>query len=1220
MNGAPSRAAPRRSPWPGVLLAVIALGCLGFGAWYFWLRPHGPQAGPGPPPDMEAAIRANNRGVGWMEWFEKGKVPGETGYDNAVKEFGEAIRLAPDWLPFRINLGIALLNSSAPGNRERAEQLFKDVLGQEPKNPHAHFCLGIIAENAGRTEEAYAHFTAVTEIDPNDPHAWYHRALTHPQAHESAESRRFLEKALALNPYLGGALHALAHHRHGWDPAKTKEIVERLQGLKDSFWDEWTRLAYTEMGKYAEVVGRHPDLVARPPADPIPVFEKAPAEVKLAPGACWAKAADFGQGPAGDLRRAVRQRFGATMVLFDYDGDGRPDVLLLGAVVENGKVRDLLLRNEGNFHFTDVTAEAGLAEPRPSLGCAVADFDNDGRPDLLITGAGEQHLFRNTGGRFEDVSKQAGLDQVRGVCLAAAWLDLDQDGDLDLLLSEVAPSAELAFPFDLGPRAQFNSQVHVLLNVGQAPPVRPGGKPAALTVAFRPAREKEAFRIGGGFKVSGLAVSDLDGDGDVDVLALTEGSGATAQLNDRLLRFHPAPLVNQPGHWNGALVLDVNHDGRSDVLLLRHQAPPTLLLSRGGRAGGELKEGFAEGPTNSPPLLQAHAVDLDLDGWTDVVGLSKDRVPVYLRNDGVGRLVHHPEVIGGNGEWPADLQALQAADLDDDCSPDVLLWSESGGLEVRRSKGNGNRGLKLVVTGMRENADYRRTNADGVGAWVTARAGNTWTGQENATLSAGLGQSRLPLFLGIGKAAQADFVRILWPDTVPQAELNQPTCSIQRIPETYRKGISCPILFTWNGTQFGYVTDLIGAGSMGETAPDGSHRPPRPNESAKIEPEHLAPLNGEYVLRLAEPMDELMYLDRLRLVAVDHPADVAVFPDERFAGEPPFPSQTLLAFRERDRVFPSAARDHQGRDVTAVLRERDGKMVNGFARRSWIGYAEEHWVELEFPTVPRANPGEKLYLVLAGWTDYPYPESIYAATQAGVPLLAPLLEKLGPDGTWQPVCDLSFPAGLPRVMTRDLTGLLTENDTRLRIRTNMAVYWDQIYLARVPDSEAAFGCRARTLGLSSAALAYRGFLREKRVGRDGLVEYDPERTERVEVSRWSGRLTRLGDVTELLREADDRFVIGGPGDEVTVRFDAKSLPPLPQGWKRSFVLQVEGYCKDSSPFTATGGEVGPLPFRAMKNYPPAADEKPPAYQAAYDREWNTRKPQRTASRDRKRPE
>src|SRR5205823_3181540 len=154
-------------------------------------------------------------------------------------------------------------------------------------------------------------------------------------------------------------------------------------------WETGSSLEkYGEQGKYARPIGWEP--AGKPAVGPVPLFEVPQGfQVVLAPGARWATAADL-----DPLRKAARERFGGTMVLFDFNRDGKPDILLLAAVVENGKVRDLLLRNDGDHVFTDVTAAAGLSAPRPSLGCAVGDYDNDGFPDLVITGAGEQHLFR----------------------------------------------------------------------------------------------------------------------------------------------------------------------------------------------------------------------------------------------------------------------------------------------------------------------------------------------------------------------------------------------------------------------------------------------------------------------------------------------------------------------------------------------------------------------------------------------------------------------------------------------------------------------------------------------------------------------------------------------------------------------------------------------------------------------------------------------------------
>src|SRR5439155_16751863 len=152
-----------------------------------------------------------------------------------------------------------------------------------------------------------------------------------------------------------------------------------------------------------------------------------------------------------------------------------PDLVLAAAVLDSGRVRDLLLHNEGGGRFTDVTSAAGLAGHRPGLGAAAADYDNDGRPDLLITTAAGPRLFRNTGGAFEDVTAEAGLDRLTDVCLASTWVDLDQDGDLDLVLARYAesPAAALA---RLSGEPGGAGGVAVFLNTGVAPPT-PRGQP-----------------------------------------------------------------------------------------------------------------------------------------------------------------------------------------------------------------------------------------------------------------------------------------------------------------------------------------------------------------------------------------------------------------------------------------------------------------------------------------------------------------------------------------------------------------------------------------------------------------------------------------------------------------------------------------------------------------------------------------------------------------------
>ena len=1147
--------------------ALLLLGGAAY-CWYAFSRPSPHH------PDPVAAMRANLRGVGLMEQFE---------YAPAVSAFEEANQLDPKWLPGRINLGIALLNTNEPAKLQQALDLFQTVLHEEPDNIYAHYCMGIIYLYQNQLAEAAQRFETVTRLDPSDAHAWLQRALATPNKDESAEAKGFLRRALELNPYLNAARYALAQHGFEHDDKRSKELLDEFQALATADWQENYRLAYTEMGRYAEVIGQNAKVSV--PSAPLPLFERDRAfHITLADGTRWANDQDLEVSAVGELRRRVRERFGATMVRLDFNGDGRVDLLLLGAVVRGGKLGDLLLRNDGGGSFTDVTAQAGLASLPASFGCSVADFDNCGRPDLLFTGPSGVRLFQNVdGARFEDRTAVAGLNLVTGVCLGSAWIDLDQDGDLDLLIAQYARSPEAALARLDGKPEDTGGELRLFINIGEAPPFLEG-KPPALTCRFKEATDSKALRIKG--PVVALAAADLDADRDVDLLVLADGKVPAAVLNDRLLRFHLDPTaLAEAEKWNGALIFDANHDEQSDLFLLPSGRKPIFLLSKKDTFARDLTDRFTPGAVDSPPLRQAEAIDLDLDGLTDIVGLAQNGQPVFLQNDGAGRLVQRHEALRPDSQGEP-LLALAVCDLDGDGLVDLLFWSANDGLQCWHNLGNRNQSLRLDLTGRRDKGSSLRTNADALGARVTVFSTNGHSSIENTTLSAGLGQSRQPLQFGLGQATTADVVRINWPDGVPQAELAQPAGKLNRIAEISRKNSSCPILLTWNGSKFNFVTDFLGAGSMGELAAVGSTRPPRPEESIKIEPEQLVLQDGHYRLKIAEPMDEVLFLDWLQLDVIDHPKKLAVYPDERFAVVPPEASQALLTVSQR--LLPRKAVDHLGHDVTALVRERDNRTVDQFAHRAWTGFAEEHFVELDFgDQLAHLARDQRLVLVLAGWTEYPYPESIYAAHQAGVPMITPLLSKLDKNGVWHDLGEIGFPAGLPRVMTTEVHGLAGELGCRLRIRTNLQIYWDQIYLAPMPAESKKQPIRdvqVYSLAVKKAHLSSVRFMRE-------IVEdkrpssYDDAQTEQVAVTPWQGKFTEPGNVTKLLQSADDSFVLCGPGGEITVSFDAHTLPPVPPECSRSFVLRTLGYCKDAAPFTLTGGHVEPLPKGGVKMFP-----------------------------------
>ncbi|MBX9677938.1 MAG: CRTAC1 family protein, partial [Gemmataceae bacterium] len=876
---------------------------------------------------------------------------------------------------------------------------------------------------------------------------------------------------------------------------------------------------------------------------------------------------------------------------------------LAGAVVEKGTLRNLLLRNLGDGKFADVASKMGLASAPPCLGCCVGDFDNDGFPDLLLTTTKGVRLLRNRGKEgdalgFDDVTQAAGLGENTDVCLGAAWVDLDSDGDLDLVVARYATNEASALKRLSGKKTEPLG-LGVYLNVGKSA-AGPVGAIQRLSAEFRRTEQpKELVSTDG--PALHIAVGDFNGDRSPDLIVVQEGAAPKHRTNERLLRFRsqmlPEKLIPNAS-WNGALVLDSDNRERSDLFFVGNDRPPVLIKSNG--LGQETA--FEAGATNSPPLMQAIALDVDLDGWTDILGVSPSGEAIFLHNK-QGSLLATPSLFAPLAGQVKGVHAIASLDADGDFRPDVAVWSKTSGLAILRNAGNGNHGVSISLNGRREKKEKLRCNADAFGSRLTVHAETLTSSMERSTASAGLGQSSQPALIGIGKRKLADVLRLRWPDGTWQAELSVPGNQTNRISQTDRTPDSCPLLFAWDGEKYGFVADFLGAGTLGEYLPDGSCRQPRPEESVKIESHQLQPRNGKLKLKLTEPMDEVTYLDKVRLVAVDHPADMHVYPDERFSEA--LPSQDLHAFRRL--IRPVRATDHRGANVLPELSRRDRTYFDGFKRQSWLGYAEDHHVDLDFgETLQGIKSAERLFLCIYGWTDYAYPEAIWAATQAGVPLTEPILEERV-DGEWKKVdVEVGFPAGRPRMTLVELTGK-RRGSGPFRLRTNMQVFWDEIYLAvgeaSIPAKDMERPGSAKTEGFRVTVMA--PSQAELRAG-GGCTEWSPDGKQPtifsdgpaapVPVTRLKGRLTRSGDVKGLLSEFDDLFVIFGPGSEVLVDFDATKLPALPAGWTRGYVFRSWGYCKGSSLFTATGGAIEPLPFRGMTAFPYGAKEAYPRLQ------------------------
>ena len=433
--------------------------------------------------------------------------------------------------------------------------------------------------------------------------------------------------------------------------------------------------------------------------------------------------------------------------------------------------------------------------------------------------------------------------------------------------------------------------------------------------------------------------------------------------------------------------------------------------------------------------------------------------------------------------------------------------------------------------------------------------------------------------LGLGKREIADLVHLRWPDGVMQCELNVAGNQRMILAENNRKTGSCPVLFTWNGRRFVCLGDFLGGGGMGYLVAPGVYSQPDRDEAVAIAADQLQAEQGAYRLSITEPMDEVAYLDHLKLDVVDRPPGVSATPDERFAPSGPRPTGRLIAWREA--IEPARATDLAGRDVTETLKHWDRRTVDSFRKLDgWVGYAEEHGIILDFgDRLSRFGPKDRLVLCLAGWVEYPYSQTNYAAATAGVVLQPPTIERRLENGAWQTIePHAGYPAGLPRLTTLDLTGKLTGKSCVLRIKTNMECYYDQAFIA-VPDAQAEASLRVTSLPVARASLGHRGYIREVSPdGRQPLI-YDYDYVDPAPLARMAGKLTRYGDVARLLQADDDQLCVVGPGDEARLEFDAEHLPSLPTGWTRSYVLRAFGYCKDADPFTAGSDTVEPLPWQ-----------------------------------------
>ncbi len=481
-------------------------------------------------------------------------------------------------------------------------------------------------------------------------------------------------------------------------------------------------LTYGEMGRYARVIDPFPRPKAPEKVAPSPQFEH-PREIRVAlpRNHRWARASDF-TGPLAVIGRA-RALFGQGVAVFDADRDGLPDLYLTSAVVGPKGVHDVLLKNLGDNKF-DATETFGLPDDRAGLGVAAGDFDGDRRIDLFLTGIGDNRLYRNAGLHFEDVTKQAGIEGSGAISLTARWLDLDQDGDLDLYVINYATSAQSDAAFS-------DKDVTGLANVayrndGKPPEVHPLGRPEdnwvplamaapdllstkGLSVAFSTAFPGLDALQAGVKPHTAVAALDLDDDRDMDLVVSSDGSTVPPRWRSSTTApaaFHvgtPRRPQARRAPISGLLVLDLDKDGRPDLVAVGPRGRVSAWRNASTRKGSVAKLAWESIPIDAREWLTAQAIDLDLDTWPDLVGLPTGQTPgpAWARNAGVRfetqLLPLAPDGFGANALW----SGLLVADLVGDALCPTCLSSAMG------------RPLGSLETSATATTGWRSTSPDG---------------------------------------------------------------------------------------------------------------------------------------------------------------------------------------------------------------------------------------------------------------------------------------------------------------------------------------------------------------------------------------------------------------------------------------------------------------------------------------------------------------------------
>ncbi|HSR66931.1 MAG TPA: FG-GAP-like repeat-containing protein [Acidobacteriota bacterium] len=1121
---------------------------------------------------VTAVLRHNNLGIAWMDQLK---------FEEAAAEFSRVIEADSSFVPGWVNRGLAYFYLQ---DYEKAEPDLTRALSLDPDQIQAHYTMGILQRNNHQQDAALESFLKVHRQDPDDPATNYFIGSLYRSLREYEKSIPFFEKAIELEPYNKSAYYGLSQSlmRSG-DRQEAMKMLDRFRALEGLSGTDTIGQSYREQGRYAVAIDRIPSRYlpgteSDASAEQIAVrFRRAAQDGGLAsfrhggPGRAVVRA----ESPQA-LDRQLAPALGSGLALGDYDGDGDLDLYLANSAAQGAG--GALFQNDGSGSFSDVSEGMGLDFEDRTLAALWGDIDNDGDLDLYLINAGANRLLRNDGRRFSDITSEAGVGDASWG-LGGVFADSDHDGDLDLLVAGF-----------IDPSKSAGSSLRELAGASNRH-YRNNGDGTFTDVSGESKLGGEARRT------VGIFATDFDNSRDIDFYMVNQGAPNQlfSNLRDGTFRDLAAEVGLEGGGEAGALALgDLNRDAWMDV------------VAAGARGGSLLNVQGRRFEARQLPDIPStayafHLFDYNNDGDLDLLVLAAPLMQedgpsgIRLYDYRGGRFSDVTARTGLDAYDGRPLRGGAVGDVDGDGDLDIVVSVNGASpLLLLNEGGNANNWISIAARGT-------NSNKSGIGTKVEIRSGDFHLKSEVAGGSGMLSQSPSRVHFGLGKRTRVDFLRLLWPGGVLQSELNPPVSQVFKIDELDRKGTSCPILYVWNGESYEFVTDFLGGSAYGYLLAPGRYNYPDTDEYLLLPRDKLRLEEGRVKVSLNNQLEEVIIFDQVQLLAVDHPADYEVLPDEKLLPGPPydpFRLHTLSHLRP-----PVAARDGEGNDLLPALRHIDRIYAHSFEDLPFKGYASDHELILDLGEV---SP-ERTVLVMQAWIDYADSTGNLAASQAGLQLKPPVLQVRDGQGRWTTVLErMGFPAGLPKAMTVDLSGRFLSDSRQVRILTNMRIYWDQILVESGPARE---DYRIARLEAESADLGFYGF--PEFASPDGRrpKQYFYDRVSPI--GGWkvhAGAYTRFGDVRPLLQAADDMYVITRSGDQIEVSFDVSGLPALAQGWVRDYVLYVDGFGKDMDINSAAPYSVEPLPFHGMSAFPYPDNEHYPDTPAHdnYRRLYNTR--------------